>query len=327
MSHTATLSVDEICIRGTVKYADILGLRRMIYGKPGIEAADIEKLFRINDSTHLQDVAWAPFFVEAATDYVVNEMPPGGYVTAANAAWLMDRIGKDGKVGSATEIELLVAILDKARWSPESLAKFTLEQVKHAVIDGEGPLRAGKRLGKGQISVDEVGLVRRALYAFGGDGNVAITRAEAEVLFDIEDATAEGIQAPEWQDLFVKAIASVVMAASGYAVPSRAEALRQEQWLASRGDLSAGNIFSNAFSSYNSQTAEERALARLERQRVEIITNAEVSEPEAPWLAGRIKRDGKTTSNELLLLTFLKRESPCIHPILQAVVDEATRAA
>jgi hypothetical protein len=327
MSLTAAPSIDDICIRGTVKDTDILALRRLIYGKPSIEAADIETLFRINEATHLQDAAWASFFIEAATDYVVNEMPPAGYVTAANAGWLMERIAKDGRVDSATEIELLVAILDKARWSPESLARFTLDQVKHAVIEGEGPLRAGKRLAKGQISADEVDLIRRVLYAFGGDGNVAITRAEAEVLFDIEDATAEGSQAPEWQDLFVKAIASVVMAASGYAVPSRTEALRQEQWSASRGELSIGNMLSNAFSSYDSQTAEERALARLERQRIEIITNEEVSEPEAAWLANRIKRDGRTTNNELLLLAFLKRESPRIHPALQALVDQTTRAA
>ncbi len=327
MSLTATPSIDDICIRGTIKDTDVLRLRRAIYGRPGIEAADIETLFRINEATHLQDATWAPFFIEATTDFVVNELPPAGYVTAANAGWLMERIAKDGRVDSATELELLVAILDKARWAPESLARFTLEQVKHAVISGDGPLRSGKQLAPGQISADEVHLIRRVLCAFGGDGNVAITRAEAEVLFDIEDATATGPQAAEWQDLFVKAIAGVVMTASGYAVPSRTEALRQEEWLPSRGDLSIGNVLGRVFSSYDAQTSEERALARLERQRVEIITNEEVSEPEATWLAERISRDGRTTTNELLLLAFLKRESPRIHPALQALVDQATHAA
>ncbi len=327
MSRTDNYSIDDICIRGTVKDSDVLGLRRMIYGQPGIAAGDVETLFRINESTHLQDASWAPFFIEVATDFVVNEMPPAGYVTAANAGWLMERIAKDGRIDSATELELLVAILDKARWAPESLARFALEQVKLAVIFGDGPLRGGKRLTPGQITPDEVHLIRRVLYAFGGDGNVAITRAEAEVLFDIEDATSAGLQPPEWQELFVKAISAVVMTASGYAVPSRQEALRQDQWLASRGDLSIGNFFNRMFASYDSQTAEERALARLERQRVEIITNEEVSEPEANWLAERINRDGRTTTNELLLLAFLKRESPRIHPALQSLVDQVTRAA
>jgi len=30
-------------------------------------------------------------------------------------------------------------------------------------------------------------MVRRILYAFGGDENIAVTRAEAEVLFGIND--------------------------------------------------------------------------------------------------------------------------------------------
>ena len=327
MSLIASVAIDDICKLGTVTGADVLKLRRLVYSRPAIEAADIDTLFRINEATRLQDAAWAPFFIEATTDFVVNEMPPAGYVTAANASWLMERIARDGRVDSATELELLVAILDKARWAPESLARFVLEQVKHAVISGDGPLRAGKHLVAGQIAADEVDLIRRVLYAFGGDGNVAITRSEAEVLFDIEDASVGGPQAPEWQELFVKAIASVVMAASGYAVPSREEALRQEQWLASRGELSIGNFLGRIFSSYDEQTPEERALARLERQRVEIITNEEVTESEATWLAERIGRDGRTTSNELMFLTFLQRESPRLHPALQSLVDQTTRAA
>ena len=64
-------------------------------------------------------------------------------------------------------------------------------------------------------------LLRRMLYAFGGDGNVAVTRAEAEVLFDINDATADAEPNPAWTDLFVKAIANVVMAASGQQPPNQ----------------------------------------------------------------------------------------------------------
>jgi hypothetical protein len=327
MSLTASISIDQICARGTVKDSDILELRRVIFGKAGIEASDIEALFRINESTQNQDPAWPALFVEAATDFLVNELPPQGYITSANAGWLMQRISKDGRIDSATELELLVSVLDKARWAPESLVRFALDQVKIAVIEGTGPLRDGARLTAGQITPEEVHLLRRILYAFGGDGSAAITRSEAEVLFDIEDATAGSPQVPEWQDLFVKAIASVVMAASGYKVPTREEALRQEQWLACRGDLSLGNFLGRMFSVYDTQTPEERALARLERQRVEIITNEEVTESEATWLAERIGRDGRTTANEQMLLAFLKRESPRIHPSLQQLVDRASMAA
>jgi hypothetical protein len=321
MTAPVTDPIDDICNRGTVRDSDVLKLRRLVYGKDGIAAADIEALFGINEIAQIQDPSWSGFFIEAVTDFMINELPPQGYVTAANAGWLIDRIGRDGRVDSATELELLVNVLDQARWVPESLARYALDQVKLAVIHGDGPLRAGKHLKAGQICADEVALLRRVLYAFGSDGNAAITRIEAEVLFDIEDATAGSVQAPEWQELFVKAIASVVMAASGYKVPSREEALRQEKWLASRGDLSIGNMLGRVFATYETQSAEERALARLERQRIEIITNEEVSETEAAWIAERIARDGRVTPNEQMLLAFLKRESRHVHPSLQALID------
>src|SRR5690606_18441371 len=78
------------------------------------------------------------------------------------------------------------------------------------------------------------------LYAFGGDGHVGITRAEAEVLFDINDATSDARNDPQWSDLFGKAIGNNVLYVSGYAVPTRQEALRREAWLdepASIGDF------------------------------------------------------------------------------------------
>jgi alkanesulfonate monooxygenase SsuD/methylene tetrahydromethanopterin reductase-like flavin-dependent oxidoreductase (luciferase family) len=125
------------------------------------------------------------------------------------------------------------------------------------------------------------------------------------------------------------------MANSGYAVPSREEALRRERWLVQRGDLSLGSMLNNMLSgglggilaSYRQQTTEERAIARLEQQRIEIITNERMTSGEAEWLAERIARDGKVHENEKALLTFLKRESPEIHPALKDLVDRYAEAA
>ena len=66
--------------------------------------------------------------------------------------------------------------------------------------------------------------------------------------------------------------------------------LRREAWLESRGDLSLGNMLSQAFQGgfagifalYQEQTAEQRALARLEQQRLEIITNQEITNGKRP---------------------------------------------
>jgi hypothetical protein len=171
-----------------------------------------------------------------------------------------------------------------------------------------------------------VELIRRILYAFGGDGCTAVTRPEAEVLFAINDAisAAGGEPSPDWTDLFVKAVANVVMAASGYQVPTREKALQHETWLESRGELSVGAFLSKMVQAglagvrdaYRQQTWEERAIAKLERQRVEIVTNEEITQDEANWLGERLARDGRLTAVEQALVADLKAHSASIHPDL-----------
>jgi hypothetical protein len=325
------LNLDELLARGAVRADDVLKLRRSFYPDGHISPAEAEALFSINRACPEQDVEWADFFCEALTDFVVHQALPQGYVTTENADWLVDRISVDGIVQTMTELEVLIKIIDAARWAPARLVKFALEQVKHAVVEGSGPLRAGSVLVPGIVTEAETELVRRILYAFGGEGHIAISRSEAEVLFDINDATSEADNDPAWSDLFVKAIANHLMAASGYSMPTRAQALHQDEWLESRGDLSLGNVLSGlvggglkgVFSAYQEQSWEELALERIEQQRIAMITSEPVSEPEAGWLAERIGRDGRLHQNEKALLRFLKQESPRLHESLQPLLDRA----
>ena len=189
---------------------------------------------------------------------------------------------------------------------------------------------------KGRITDFAVDVLRRILYAFAGDGHVAITREEADVLFDIDEAVASAAPNPGWTDLFVKAVANVIMASSGYAVPSREEALRQEASLDQPEQKTSVLAFllsmvrsnlSSVKDAYMDQTAEERALARLEHQRIEIITNEAITEAEATWLANRIGRDGRLSPSEHALVAYLKNENPRMHPALVEAVDRLGRAA
>jgi hypothetical protein len=334
MGVLGTLPIAEIKARGSIKDADVLKLRRSYYAEGEITAEEAEAIFALNDACPVQDPGWADCFVETITDYIVDQAKPEGYLTTDNADWLIARISKDGRIETKTEMELLVSVLDKARWAPQSLVRFALEQVKDAVVHGSGPLRSGKMLEPGVVTEGDVDLLRRILYSFGGDGNLAITQPEADILFDIDTATADADNHPSWGDLFVKAIANSVMAASGYATPSREEVLARDAWLDRRGELSLDKIVSGMasgvkglFSGYEEQSDEERAIARLEQQKIEIVTNEAVTAVEASWLAGRIGRDGMISPNERALLTFLKAEGPSIHPSLQALVDKAAAAA
>lgn len=325
MSILKSLSFDEICRRGAVRDADITILRGLYYDQGRILGSEADALFEINDACRIQAPSWLEFFVEAITDYIVFDAEPEGYLTVANAEWLIARIEKDGRVCSLTELELLINVLEKARWAPERLSGFALEQVKRAVISGEGLLRSGQKLVPGTVTNADVELLRRVLFAFGSYGNVSVTRTEAEELIAIDAATQGTTQNAAWCDLFVKAIASVVMTDSGYAVPSRAQALRREAWLSSRGDLSLGTMLKAMVASslgeviglYRQQSAEERAMARLERQRVAIITSETVSDDEAIWLERSLSADGVLTPNERELLLFLKASAPHLSTTLK----------
>lgn len=335
MSSLMSCGIKDIVARRAITDFDVARLRRSFYKDGIITAEEAEALFEINEVCSVQDASWSDFFVEAVGDYVVNQAIPEGYLTTENADWLTKRIDHDGTVDTKTELELLVSVLERARWSPVRLVRFALAQVRHAVLEDSGPLRTGTGLQKGVIAEAEVELLRRILYAFGGDGNIAITRDEAEILFEINDATAGVAPNPAWMDLFTKAIANVLMASSGYAVPSRERALQAEAWLDSRGELGPGAMFkkmlsgslSGVLSAYREQSEEERALARLERQRTEIVTNEVITEEEAAWLADRIGRDGALSENEKALIDFLQSESPKIHPILAERVAKLAEAA
>src|SRR5262245_37911993 len=164
-------------------------LRASLYNDGAAEMGEVDRLFAMDEAATEADPSWTELFIEAVADYIVEQVQPQGHISEDNANWLIDRISRDGTVKSATELEMLVKVLEKAQSSPQRLVAFALAQVKKAVVEGEGPLAHGS-LTSGKVGRDEAELMRRILYAFGGDGNIAVTRPEAEVLFDINDATA-----------------------------------------------------------------------------------------------------------------------------------------
>ncbi len=308
---------------------DATAMRRAVYQDGKIDASELETLFVLDETAERRDPEWSALFVEAVTDFIVNQEEPQGYVSEANARWLIDRIAKDGVVTTASELELLVTVLEKATSSPDQLSAFALDQVKHAVVDGDGPLAKGV-LTPGRVGAAEADLIRRVLYAFGGDGNIAVTRAEAEVLFDINDATAKVDNDPAWTDLFVKALANTLMAASGYQAPSREVALKREEWLSSEtggvgdffGKMVSGGL-KGIVAAYQQPKTEERWAARNQRYSEASSAAEVVNEAEATWLADRIGRDGILHENEKAVLRFIAEESPNIHPSLKSLIDKA----
>jgi hypothetical protein len=329
-----------------------LEMRRAIYKDSKVDPAELDSLFALDEAAERRDPQWIALFTEAVVDFLVHQEAPRGYIDEANAKWLTDRIARDDMVKTDSELEVLIKVLEAAKSSPESLSAFALQQIKSAVMNGEGPVAEhrklmvedvegaplrmdldqnslGGALTPGRVGAAEVKLLRRVLYAFGGDGGVAISRAEAEVLFDINDATVDADNDPAWTDLFAKALASTVMAASGYAAPSRDVALRQEEWL---GDDTSGvgDFFGRMMSdglrgilNAYQDTSSEAWKTRNSNMDASVRSAEVVDEGEAEWLVKRIQRDGVVSDAEIALLKFIAEESPKIHPSLKPLIERA----
>lgn len=333
MSALHSFPFDAIAERGSIREADADELRRAVYQDGGISLDEAERLIALNGACPVQAAEWSDLFREALTDYIVNQSEPDGYITQANADWLISRLAPDGLVRSRKELDLIVHVIDHARWSPAVLVAFALAQVAYAVRSGDGPLRTISQTAT--IDDDEVELVRRIIYAFGGDGNVAITRAEAEMLCDINDSLDAETVNPAWTELYVKAMANVLLANSGYAVPNREAALRSEAWLEERGELSPFELvksitrfsLDDVIGDYRKQSIEESTLARLDRQYRELVTGEELDADEADWLAERLARDGELTPAETALISYIKELDAEIDPRFDELLERRLSAA
>jgi hypothetical protein len=314
----------------TIGARDVKLMRAAAYADGRISRAEAERILAVNDTARETCPQWADFFVEAVTDYIVHQEKPEGFVSEDNADWLVAAISSNGTVDTLTELELLVTALEKAKSSPDRLVAFALKQIADAVIDGKGPLAHVPGHLPNVVEKAEVDLLRRILYAFGGSGNIAITRAEAELLLNINDRTCEEMNHPSWNELFVKAMTNFVMCSSGYEAPTRAEALRRDDFF-DRADADIGGFFARMISggvsgileAYSSSAGietewEARNLSRqAEARRAEAI-----DADEALWLVERMGTDRLLRDNERAFLAFIRKSSPSIHPALKPLMDK-----
>lgn len=120
---------------------------------------------------------------------------------------------------TAVEFEALLSVIEAA--PAPRLAAAALSQVRNGVITGEGPTTTGRIHFSRTIDAGDTALITRILNA----GSDAVSRAEAEALFEIHEAAHERADHGRFDDLFAKAIAHHVMAAAGLPVPPRAVAL------------------------------------------------------------------------------------------------------
>ena len=201
---------------GYVSAEDVRFLRRNVFADGVVSAEELDALFRLGEKAEDGDREWPQYFAEAAADFYLREEQPNGYLTQDEFDSLKARVTRDGAKASKLELGLLIKLLETAISAPSDMAHFVGEQIKRHVCEKDGAAF---------ISSEDVELIRRYIFAAAGDGNVAVTRTEAELLFDLSDATAKADNNPEWNDLFKKAVSNHLMAHIGFAPVGRQEAL------------------------------------------------------------------------------------------------------
>ena len=134
----------------------------------------------------------------------------------------------------------LAALITTIESSPVATgleAASALAIVRDGVITGEGPTTAGRVHFSRSLDAHDADWCARILTA-SAINETAVSREEAQALFQIDEAAAERSDDGKFDDLFAKAILHHAASVSGLAVPSRSVALSPEtaieSWAPSR---------------------------------------------------------------------------------------------
>ncbi len=299
---------------GRISAEEILELRRQGWADGKIGPDEAESLFAANDACMAPTSEWCEFFVEALSHFIVDAVPPAGYIDDEMAEELVTRIDRDGRLGSLAELELLVRVLEIAQNAPERLKAYALKQVEDAVLHGDGPSRYGELDAKG-INKTECDLLRQLIFAPAGDRPAAVSKAEAEMLFRIKDLALYEVNAPDWQQLFVQGVANYLLGFGGDEPLCATRAGELEAFMSKEGDgvggfmgrvLTSKPDFGGAFASLLGHNGPDAGLEAYDDK----AEAAAVLEPgEADWLSDMLEADEELDDFEKSLIAFLDAET------------------
>lgn len=331
-SHNPT-TVEIILDTRIVTPEQVLDLRRNVWKDGVIGRREAEVCFEINDTLETVCGEWRDFFAECLVVHLVDQARPRGYISEEDAVWFHERVLRDGRIRGETELETLVQLIEKAIYVPQMLVTLALEAVQAAVLEGDYEVLGNALLVPGELGDPEVALLRRVLYAKAAGRSEAISRAEAELIFDLNDATVGADHAASWSSLFVNALSNYLLVHSGYEPPSRDRMKQVDRWLNEPSDGLAGfgrRLAQGVSSLGNTMGAldifgTETPMQSVYRTRVDAEEQASriaarVDAKEAAWLIARINRDGALDKNEAALLHFLRASGLELHESLDPLM-------
>src|SRR6201993_4168432 len=121
----------------------------------------------------------------------------------------------------------LIGAVEMLKSGDRDVAVYALGIVRDGVITGEGPTTRGRIHFSRALDADDAAWCARILTATAVEDQ-PVSRAEAEALFEINDAAAERSDDGRFDDLLAKAIVHHAASAAGLPVPPRTLALSPE---------------------------------------------------------------------------------------------------
>lgn len=294
---------------GAIGPRDVLAIRRAVWPDGVVARAEAEMILELHRKARLTSLEWCDFLIEAIVDTVLNATEPKGYVDEDSAAWLIGQLDRDGRPIGAVELELVVKIVEKALNAPASLKTWALAEIERCVLTGEGATRRDGDVRPGVVDEAEVSLLRRLVFAAGGDGALVVSQSEAEMLWRIKDSTLGADNAPGWQKLFVQAVGNHLMAYSSYRPLERTEAARLETFMNDRRTDVLGFLSRMRNPDFDGAAKLFEAEKSAEAHDAAVDSAAAVTPTESAWLRFNVARDGERDELEEALHRFLQEES------------------
>ena len=149
------------------------------------------------------------------------------------------------------------------------------------------------------------------IFAPAGDAPAKVSKAEAELLFRLKDATLGADNSREWKKLFVQGVANHLLAHQSYDPPSREEEMRLEQpykadpfgHVLSRLGRDVPSVHELDESMFGDNEAEKTA--RLQH---DLAADAKVTNEEGDWLKRLFEKDGPRDELEQALVDALAED-------------------
>src|SRR6195256_1289088 len=162
---------------------------------------------------------------------------------------------------STLKVAESIGALEISKISCRNTAALALTVVRDGVITGEGPTTRGRIHFSRALDADDAAWCARILTASAVE-HQPVSRAEAEALFEINDAAAERSDEGRFDDLLAKAVVHHAASVSGLPVPPRTVALPPETAMESGAPPGAAGVDGEVLEWIASQMRGNRRINR-----------------------------------------------------------------